>query len=56
MYQLTSGDRVTIEEYGTLLSHDLGTIAKLDQKTRDLIEITDSEISGRGYRTLEDIA
>ena len=56
MYNLTPADKATVDRYGGLLSRDLDTILRLDEKTRNIVGIADSKIHGQGYHALKDIA
>ena len=56
MYRLSPSDKATVDRYGGPLSHDLDTILRLDEKTRNIVGIADSKIHGQGYRALRDVA
>ena len=53
---LSSGDIATLQRFGGPLTHDLESIARLDEKARSIIEVAGSRIHGNGYRVLRDIA
>jgi hypothetical protein len=55
MYALSHEDKSIVRSLGNLLSHDLETIAAIDRKTRNILEIGDSQIHGTGYKALRDI-
>lgn len=54
-YKLAPKDTEVTKEFGLLLSHNLENIAEIDEKSKELAEISESDINGQCYRAKRDL-